>query len=193
MILAVSTFTPLRKAAIGSQAFNTTTSMGRLTLNVLLSFAQFEREVTSERIRDKIAASKRKGLWMGGAVPLGYSSKDKKLVINPMEAETVRKIFKLYLDVGSVRQLKERLDQLGCLTKKRFRKDAAWSGVKPFTRGHLYWLLSNPIYAGLISHKGRIASGQHEGIIDREAEVTEADAHVAVRSGQPRRDHVHGR
>src|SRR5438067_2197836 len=151
-----------------TQQFNTLSSMGRLTLNVLLSFAQFEREVTAERIRDKIAASKRKGMWTGGAVPLGYASKDKKLVINPVEAETVREIFNLYIDMGSVRQLKEHLDHLGHVTKKRPRKGGASSGGKPFTRGHLYWLLSNPIYVGLISHKGRIADGQHEGIVDRE-------------------------
>src|SRR4051794_5847326 len=151
-----------------TQQFNTLSSMGRLTLNVLLSFAQFEREVTAERIRDKIAASKRKGMWMGGAVPLGYASKDKKLVIYQAEAETVRQIFKLYHDIGSVRQLKEHLDQLGYVTKQHYRKDGAASGGKPFSRGHLYWLLSNPIYAGFISHKGRIADGQHEGIVDRE-------------------------
>src|SRR5204862_4152108 len=136
-----------------TQQFNTTSSMGRLTLNVLLSFAQFEREVTAERIRDKIAASKRKGIWMGGAVPLGYVSKDKKLVINPAEAETVSQIFKLYLDIGSVRRLKEHLDQQGYVTKKRCRKNGSESGGKHFTRGHLYWVLSNPIYAGFITHK----------------------------------------
>ena len=151
-----------------TQQFNTLSSMGRLTLNVLLSFAQFEREVTAERIRDKIAASKRKGMWMGGAIPLGYAVKDKKLVINSTEAETVSQIFRLYLDIGSVRRLKEQLDQLGYLTKSRVRKDGAPSGGKPFTRGHLYWLLSNPIYAGFISHKGRISNGQHEAIINRE-------------------------
>jgi site-specific DNA recombinase len=164
-----------------TQQFNTLSSMGRLTLNILLSFAQFEREVTAERIRDKIAASKRKGMWMGGAVPLGYVSKDKKLVIDPEEAETVRQIYKLYLDIGSVRQLKEHLDQLGCVTKKRLRNDGTSSGGRPFTRGHLYWLLSNPIYAGLISHRGRIADGQHQAIIDRE--TWEAYPAVSHREG----------
>ena len=120
--------------------------MGRLTLNVLLSFAQFEREVTAERIRDKIAASKKKGMWMGGAVPLGYENRDKKLVVLLDVAETVRVIYGRYLALGSVRRLKEELD------------DRAKSGVAPgmasstcprkFSRGHLYWLLSNPVYAG---------------------------------------------
>ena len=102
-----------------TQQFNTLSSMGRLTLNVLLSFAQFEREVTAERIRDKIAASKKKGMWMGGAVPLGYEARDKKLVIKPEEAEIIRRIFRLYLEAGSVRRLKERLDALGMVTKVR--------------------------------------------------------------------------
>src|SRR5262249_24366736 len=115
----------------------------------------------------KIAASKRKGMWMGGTIPLGYVSKDKKLVINPAEAETVRQIYKLYLDIGSVRRLKEGPDQLGYVTKKR-RRNGTSSGGKPLARGHLYWLLSNPIYAGLISHRGRTADGQHQAIIDRE-------------------------
>ena len=150
-----------------TQQFNTLSSMGRLTLNVLLSFAQFEREVTAERIRDKIAASKRKGMWMGGAVPLGFVAKDKKLTINPVEAETVRKIFSLYLDLGSVQRMKEHLDQAGDFTKRRVRKEGTATGSKPFTRGHLYWLLSNPVYAGLVSHKGAITDGQHDAIIDR--------------------------
>ncbi len=151
-----------------TQQFNTLSSMGRLTLNVLLSFAQFEREVTAERIRDKIAASKRKGMWMGGAVPMGFIAKDKKLVIDPVEAEVVKKIFRLYRDVGSVQRVKEHLDQVGNLTKQRVWKDGTASGGKPFTRGHLYWLLSNPVYAGLVSHKGVISDGQHDAIIDRE-------------------------
>ena len=151
-----------------TQQFNTLSSMGRLTLNVLLSFAQFEREVTAERICDKIAASKRKGMWMGGGVPMGYTAKDKKLVIDPVEADTVRKIFRLYRDIGSVRQVKEHLDRAGNFTKQRIGKDGTTIGGKPFTRGHLYWLLSNPVYAGLVSHKGAISDGQHNAIIDRE-------------------------
>ena len=101
-----------------TQQFNTTTSMGRLTLNMLLSFAQFEREVTGERIRDKIAASKRKGMWMGGPIPLGYDSRDKKMVINESEAEVVRKVFFLYLELGGVDLLKQETDHLGLVTKR---------------------------------------------------------------------------
>jgi DNA invertase Pin-like site-specific DNA recombinase len=151
-----------------TQQFNTLSSMGRLTLNVLLSFAQFEREVTAERIRDKIAASKKKGMWMGGAVPLGYRVDNRKLVIHAEEAKTVRQIFWFYLEAGSVRRLKEQLDELGILTGTRAKRDGTSSGGKPFTRGHLYWLLSNPIYAGDIRHKEKIAKGQHQAIIDRE-------------------------
>src|SRR5437588_10677655 len=98
-----------------TQAFNTTTSMGRLTLNVLLSFAQFEREVTSERIRDKIAASKKKGMWMGGPVPIGYRTEEKRLVSEPSEADLVRRLFDLYLAIGSAPRLKERIDELGLI------------------------------------------------------------------------------
>src|SRR6195256_1959986 len=121
-----------------TQQFNTTTSMGRLTLNVLLSFAQFEREVTGERIRDKIAASKKKGMWMGGNVPLGYDTKDRELVINPAGAETVRTLFRLYRELGTVRQLKEAVDRLGLATKQRPNSSGRMIGGKPFSRGHLY-------------------------------------------------------
>src|ERR1700726_4213933 len=137
-----------------TQQFNTTTSMGRLTLNVLLSFAQFEREVTSERIRDKIAASKKKGLWMGGNVPLGYDANARTLVINPAEAETVRRIFALYRELGCVRRVKEAADRLGLRTKCSTTTNGTERGGKPFSRGHLYTLLSNPIYTGHIAHKG---------------------------------------
>jgi len=149
-----------------TQQFNTTTSMGRLTLNVLLSFAQFEREVTVERIRDKIAASKKKGMWMGGAVPLGYENRDKKLVIAPEAAEMVRAIYSRYLELASVRKLKEELDERA--------KSAIANVMEPndsprtFSRGHLYLLLSNPVYAGDIRHKDQVAPGQHQAIIDRE-------------------------
>jgi site-specific DNA recombinase len=149
-----------------TQAFNTTTSMGRLTLNVLLSFAQFEREVTGERIRDKIAASKQKGMWMGGQAPLGYDAKEGKLVINGKEAETVRTLFRLYREVGTVRRLKESADQLGLITKRRRNPSGRVTGGRPFNRGHLYWVLSNPIYAGEVQHKGRRYPGQHAAIID---------------------------
>jgi site-specific DNA recombinase len=149
-----------------TQQFNTTTSMGRLTLNVLLSFAQFEREVTGERIRDKIAASKKKGMWMGGNVPLGYDVSAGTLVINAAEAETVRRIFALYREFGCVRPVKEEADRLGLLTKRRVAANGIERGGKPFSRGHLYALLSNPLYAGQIMHKGQLFLGQHPALID---------------------------
>ena len=127
-----------------TQQFNTTTSMGRLTLNVLLSFAQFEREVTGERIRDKIAASKRKGMWMGGVPPLGYDVRERRLVVNPAEAETVRGIFRRYLELGCVRLLKNDLDRGGIVSKVRIAKSGTRSGGKPFSRGALYALLCQP-------------------------------------------------
>src|SRR6202166_714591 len=133
-----------------TQQFNTTTSMGRLTLNVLLSFAQFEREVTGERIRDKIAASKRKGIWMGGLVPLGYDVRDHCLVVNPKEAATVRLIFQLYIELRSVRQVRDELDRRSIVSKKRLSKNGTCSGGRPFSRGALYELLANPIYIGEI-------------------------------------------
>jgi DNA invertase Pin-like site-specific DNA recombinase len=149
-----------------TQQFNTTSSMGRLTLNVLLSFAQFEREVTGERIRDKIAASKKKGMWMGGNVPLGYDADERTLVINPAEAETVRRIFALYRELGCVRRVKEEADRLGLRTKCRTAANGAERGGKPFSRGHLYTLLSNPIYTGQIMHKGQLHPGQQPALID---------------------------
>ncbi len=151
-----------------TQAFNTTTSMGRLTLNVLLSFAQFEREVTAERIRDKIAASKKKGMWMGGLPPLGYDNREKKLIVNKAEAETVRCLFALYKEHKNVRLVKEKADRLGLRTKPRTPNNGRSRGSLSFTRGHLYKLLANPLYAGLIAHKGQQHDGQHTAIIDRE-------------------------
>lgn len=151
-----------------TQAFNTTSSMGRLTLNVLLSFAQFEREVTGERIRDKIAASKKKGMWMGGLPSLGYDVQDRKLVINERESETVRHIYQRYLVLGSVRALKEELDDAGIVSKIRFASDGSQYGGKSFSRGALYLLLQNRIYRGEIVHKGDAYPGQHEPIIDEE-------------------------
>lgn len=149
-----------------TQSFNTTTSMGRLTLNVLLSFAQFEREVTGERIRDKIAASKIKGMWMGGARPTGYDINDKRLVINKGEAELVRLIFQKYVDLGCVRRLKEYLDSQGFKTKNWIsRKDRA-HGAASFSRGILYQILKNPVYAGKVRHKEKIYDGQHQAIIE---------------------------
>src|SRR6218665_2184256 len=128
-----------------TQAFNTTTSMGRLTLNVLLSFAQFEREVMGERVRDKIAASKRKGIWMGGPVPLGYDVVDRKLVINEAEAETVRHIFRRYLELGSVRELMAALAREDVRSKVMTMRDGSKRGGCHFVRGPLYCLLKNPI------------------------------------------------
>ena len=151
-----------------TQQFNTTSSMGRLTLNVLLSFAQFEREVTGERIRDKIAASKRKGMWMGGNVPLGYDANERTLVINPAEAETVRRVFALYRELGCVRRVKEAADRLGLRTKCSTTANGPERGGKPFSRGHLYTLLSNPIYTGHIAHKGQLYLGQQPALIDDE-------------------------
>jgi DNA invertase Pin-like site-specific DNA recombinase len=148
-----------------TQQFNTTSSMGRLTLNVLLSFAQFEREVTGERIRDKIAASKKKGMWMGGIVPLGYDASQRTLVINSAEAETVRCIFTLYRELGSVRRVKEEADRLGFSTKRSTTAGGTERG-RPFSRGHIYNLLSKPIYIGEIAHKGQLYPGQHPALID---------------------------
>jgi DNA invertase Pin-like site-specific DNA recombinase len=150
-----------------TQQFNTTTSMGRLTLNVLLSFAQFEREVTGERIRDKIAASKRKGIWMGGFVPLGYDVCDRRIVIDEPEAETVRYIFRQYVELGCVRLLKEDLDRHGVVSKRRTAKSGIESGGHSFSRGALYALLSNPIYVGEIRHKNLRHPGQHQAIVDQ--------------------------
>ncbi len=151
-----------------TQQFNTTTSMGRLTLNVLLSFAQFEREVTGERIRDKIAASKQKGMWMGGTPPLGYDVRDHKLVINPAEAATVKHIYERYLELGSVRLLRGDLERHGIISKVRVSKNGVRSGGRQFSRGALYELLSNPIYLGEIRHKKERHPGQHEPILGRE-------------------------
>ena len=151
-----------------TQQFNTTSSMGRLTLNVLLSFAQFEREVTGERIRDKIAASKQKGMWMGGLVPLGYEVHERRLIVNQSEAETVREIFRRYLELGCVRLLMEELNRRGIRSKVRVAKNGKTSGGNSFFRGALYVLLSNPIYIGEIRHKGVRHPGLHEPIVDRE-------------------------
>jgi site-specific DNA recombinase len=151
-----------------TQQFNTTTSMGRLTLNVLLSFAQFEREVIAERVRDKIAASKQKGMWMGGTVPLGYDAVNRKLRINEEEAKTVRLLFELYLKLGSVRRLEAECQRLGLRTKLRTLLDGRQCGGTAFSRGHLYLIISNPIYIGRIPHRGQSYEGEHEAIIDAE-------------------------
>ncbi|MBL4859109.1 MAG: recombinase family protein, partial [Erythrobacter sp.] len=151
-----------------TQAFNTTTSMGRLTLNVLLSFAQFEREVTGERIRDKIAASKAKGMWMGGFVPLGYDAKDRTLAINEEEAETVRHIFRRYLALGSVYALHAELERDGIRTKIRNVRDGSIRGGLAFGRGNLTQLLKNRIYLGEIVHKEKSYLGLHGPIIGQD-------------------------
>ena len=149
-----------------TQHFNTTTSIGRLTLNMLLSFAQFEREVTGERIRDKIAASKRRGMWMGGPLPLGYDVRDRKLVINDAEAETVRHIFRSYRELGSVRLLAQRLGDEGIRSKLHRKADGSTWGGKPLSRGALYLMLQNRLYRGEISHKGAVYPGEHAAIVD---------------------------
>ena len=151
-----------------TQQFNTTTSMGRLTLNVLLSFAQFEREVTGERIRDKIAASKRKGMWMGGVVPLGYDLQDRKLTPNREGAALIQKIFEAYLEQGCVSELQVHLTRLGIVSKRRVSKSGNATGGKAFSRGALYALLQNRIYLGEITHKDTSYPGQHEAIISQE-------------------------
>ncbi|MAB64033.1 MAG: recombinase family protein [Marinovum sp.] len=149
-----------------TQAFNTTSSMGRLTLNVLLSFAQFEREVTAERIRDKVAASKRKGIWMGGAVPMGYDVKDKALIMNRREANAIRTIFSEYLVAGSVRDLSNKLGALSIVSKRRTNRHGRTTGGKAFSCGALYNILRNPIYIGKTRHKNELYEGLHEAIID---------------------------
>ena len=151
-----------------TQQFNTTSSMGRLTLNVLLSFAQFEREVTGERIRDKIAASKRKGMWMGGCIPLGYDVKDRRLIVNRKEAEQVRQIFQLYLEFGCVKKLKAHLDAHNVKSKVRVSKSGNKSGGTAYSRGALYNILRNRTYLGEVPHSDKSYLGEHEAIVDRE-------------------------
>jgi site-specific DNA recombinase len=151
-----------------TQQFNTTTSMGRLTLNMLLSFAQFEREIAGERIRDKIAASKKKGMWTGGNVPLGYDVKGRKLVVNEPEASTVREIFRRYVELGSVALLKAELDRLGLVSKRREGAGGWLADGKRFSRGALYLMLQNRTYRGEILHQGTAYPGQHEAILDPE-------------------------
>jgi site-specific DNA recombinase len=151
-----------------TQSFNTTSSMGRLTLNVLLSFAQFEREVIGERVRDKIAASKRKGIWVGGPVPLGYRCIDKKLVVVPEEAETVRTIFRRYLELGSMGALIEDLDRRGIRTKAAPRLDGSVRGGIRFGVGPLAHLLRNRFYVGDVVYRGEVHAGEHEAVLDRD-------------------------
>jgi site-specific DNA recombinase len=150
-----------------TQQFNTTTSMGRLTLNVLLSFAQFEREVTSERIRDKIAASKRKGIWVGGTLPLGYQMKDGKIAVVEDEAERVRQVYRRYLELGGVNALARDLRDRNIRTKSRLLKTGATRGGIPFGRGSLFYLLRNRFYIGEVKYKDEILPGEQPLIMDR--------------------------
>lgn len=149
-----------------TQAFNTTNSMGRLTLNVLLSFAQFEREVTAERIRDKIIASKAKGMWMGGPIPIGYALQDRRLVPDAEEATTVRLIFERYVELRSIAALVDDLHERGVRTKLRTWRDGRTVGGIPFTKGPLAQLLKNPTYIGKVRHRDQLHEGQHDGIVD---------------------------
>ena len=173
-----------------TQAFNTTTSMGRLTLNVLLSFAQFEREVTGERIRDKLAASKAKGMWMGGLPPLGYAPDPapgaRSLVIVPEEAERVRRLFCRYLELGSVNALRRELDAEGGRSKVWVTRQGRRLGGLPFSRGGLFHLLSNPIFVGDIRHKDQTHRGLHPPILEREV-FDAVQAHLRTQAGVRRR------
>jgi len=176
-----------------TQAFNTATSMGRLTLNVLLSFAQFEREVTAERIRDKIAASKQKGLWMGGILPIGYDRHPdplrRELVVNAGEAQIVQTLFKLYAELGNLRAVEVEAARLGLRPKPGKMRAGRSRGEHPFTRGQLYHILTNPLYIGLIRHKDQRYPGKHVGIIDQDlwdqvqAKLIEAAARPRGRTG----------
>src|SRR6187455_661292 len=151
-----------------TQQFNTTTSMGRLTLNVLLSFAQFEREVTSERIRDKVAASKKKGIWVGGPLPLGYAMENGKVAVVQGEAERLRQIFTRYLELGSVRALMRDLRDRNIVSRQRVLKTGAVRGGVPFGCGALFYLLRNRFYIGEVRYKGQIYPGEQPPILDRE-------------------------
>ncbi|MEO5334090.1 MAG: recombinase family protein, partial [Magnetococcus sp. YQC-5] len=158
-----------------TQAFNTTTSMGRLTLNILLSFAQFEREISAERIRDKFVASKKKGMWMGGHPPLGYVVQERKLVIHPTESETVRTIFRRFAEIGSATQLIRELAESGTVGK---------NGL-PMDKGYLYRILNNRLYIGEVTYHGEVYPGEHQGIVERE--LWEAvRAILATNTRQPR-------
>jgi site-specific DNA recombinase len=173
-----------------TQHFNTTSSMGRLTLNVLLSFAQFEREITGERIRDKIAASKKKGMWMGGVVPQGYDCVDHRLIVNQPEAATIREIFRQYLRLGCVQQLKNYLDRKQIRSKLRTSAGGKTYGGATYSRGALYHLLNNRIYIGEIVHRDQSHAGQHGAIIPRDLWNQVAarlkENNLAHRMGKPR-------
>jgi DNA invertase Pin-like site-specific DNA recombinase len=169
-----------------TQHFNTTSSMGRLTLNVLLSFAQFEREVTGERIRDKIAASKKKGMWMGGIVPFGYRVEDRKLLIDKTEAEIVRLIFARYREIGSLPLLIKELASKGIKTRARKLTSGRTVGGIILTTGPLHHMLSNRVYLGEINHKGQSYRGEHEGIVNADLFDAVQENLRAQRSGKAR-------
>ncbi|WP_366141428.1 recombinase family protein [uncultured Shimia sp.] len=172
-----------------TQAFNTASSMGRLTLNVLLSFAQFEREVTAERIRDKIAAFKKKGLWMGGVPPLGYDPhpdpKTRGLVVNQNEAKTVEAIFQLYVQLGCLNKVMRETTTMRLRSKRHHFKLGRTQGGNSFSRGQIYALLRNPIYIGKIRHKANVWDGQHQAIIDIEL-WDRVQSRLQVASARPR-------
>lgn len=170
-----------------TQQFNTTSSMGRLTLNVLLSFAQFEREVTGERIRDKIAASKQRGMWMGGTPPIGYRGNERTLDVEESSASLVRHIFTRYLKLGGVQELKRELDDENLLMPNRVSNAGNTYGGLQFSRGQLYRILTNPIYIGQIPHRGKTYQGQHPGIIDQELWDTVQAKLISNKQGQRQR------
>jgi site-specific DNA recombinase len=172
-----------------TQSFNTSSSMGRLTLNVLLSFAQFERELIGERVRDKIAASKRKGLWVGGPVPLGYAAVDKKIVVVPAEAAAVRTVFERYLALGSIGALAEDLDREGIRSKPRRLSNGRTIGGDRFGVGALAHLLKNRFYIGEVVYRGAVHRGEHEPILDSalfEAVQAKLAAQAVARRGRLR-------
>jgi site-specific DNA recombinase len=174
-----------------TQQFSTTSSMGRLTLNVLLSFAQFEREVTGERIRDKIAASKRKGMWLGGQVPLGYDLHDRQLLVNPEEADRVRLIFRLYLELRCVHRLTVELETRGLRSKVRLHQTGRTSGGHAFCRGALYAILKNRLYHGEIAHRGAVYSGLQAAIVP--PELWDAVQALLAANNQAKRTGVYAR
>lgn len=175
-----------------TQSFNTTTSMGRLTLNMLLSFAQFEREVTAERIRDKIAASKAKGMWMGGTVPLGYEPNGRSLAIADEHAGLIRHVFARYLELGNVRLLAEEMKRGGMQCPKRISRQGRSYGCVWFSRGQLYLILRNPIYIGMIRHRENLYHGLHPAIIDQDTwDHTQAKLSDHVRGHRTGRASAH--
>ncbi|MEG3637617.1 recombinase family protein [Magnetococcus sp. PR-3] len=151
-----------------TQSFNTANSMGRLTLNMLLSFAQYEREVTAERIRDKYAASRKRGIWMGGHPPLGYDEKERKLAVNPKEAGQVRQIFKRFTQIGSATLLIKELTEKGIVSKIRQLSDGRIKGGKPIDKGTLYKILNNRVYLGEVAFRGEVYPGEHAPIIEQD-------------------------